>query len=88
MHIFPNFRQASSIETLKKANKEQIYCRVGFSGEFNAVFEVNMSQIVTESDKNSKLSIFQFLRIFSQIFDRLRELESGKGPTRKYLVVR
>ena len=33
-------------------------CPVGFSGEFNAVFYVKMSQIDTEIDKKPK--IFQF----------------------------
>ena len=68
---------------LKTLNMALIRCPVGISEEMIAVFQKKKSQIDIENDKNPQ----NFnLRIFCQIVDRLRELESFKGPTRKRLV--
>ena len=45
-----------------------MFCPVGFSEQFFAVFLVTMSQIDTKNDKNPKLSIFQ---CFYAFFDKL-----------------
>ena len=64
---------------LKTLNMALIRCPVGFSEEITAVFFVKKSQIDTETDKIPKTLMFsKFLRIFRQIFDRLRELEYFK----------
>ena len=53
--------------------------------EIIAMVWVKMSRIDTENDKNPRISVFQnFLRIFRQIFNRRRGLESFKGSLREY----
>ena len=37
---------------LKTHNMAQIGCPLGFSGKITAVYEIKMSQIDTENDKN------------------------------------
>ena len=70
---------------LKTLNMALVCCPVGFSEEIIAVFPPKKSQFDT---KNSKIFHFpKFLRIFCQIFDRLRGLECFKGSTRQGLVV-
>ena len=66
--IFPYFRQTLSIGTSKRVNKEKMCCPVGSSQEFFVVFEVKMSQIDTEIDKNPKTSNFQGFMLFSSKF--------------------
>ena len=44
---------------------ERMCCSVGFSKDFIAFFKMKMSQIDTEDDKNSKISLFsKILGIF------------------------
>ena len=85
--FFQNFRQTSSIATLKRVNKEIVGCVIDFSEEFTVVFQVKTSQIDTNNGKKPKLSNSQSLCIFRQIFDSLRELEFFKGSTKTRLVV-
>ena len=72
--ILCNFSQFSTDFVdwnVKKFNKERMSCRPGgFFEEFIAVFQVTMSQIDTENDKN--LKVFKFSKIvcmFFQSFD-------------------
>ena len=62
---------------------------VGIFEEIIAVFQIKKSQIDTENDKIPKFffqGFYEFLT-YRKIFERLRELEKYKGPTRKKLVV-
>ena len=74
---------------LKMNNMALTHGPVGFSEEIIAVFELKMSQIDTENNKNPKN--FQFSMVFFAFFrlsvDRLRRLECFIGSTRKTLVV-
>ena len=55
------------------------FCPVGFLEVIIAVFLLKKSQTDTKNDKNSKIFNFsKFLRIFRQIFERLRKLERQK----------
>ena len=73
---------------LKTLDVLRIRCPVGFSGQIVALIHMKKSQIDTENDKYHKIfHIYQFLRTFCQIFDKLRGLENFKGSTRKKLVL-
>ena len=58
MYFFINFRQTLWTGTLRRVNKEEMSCPVGFSEDFIAVFLVKIFQIGSENDK--KLKVFQF----------------------------
>ena len=72
---------------LKTLNMILICCPVNFSEEIIVVFQIKKSQIYTGSDKSlHNFNFSSFLRIFCQIFDRIRKFEFFKGSPRKKLV--
>ena len=76
MQFLPNLLQTSWIGKLKRVNKEQVGCPVGFSEELIAVFKLKKTQIGIEFDIKPK--VFQFSKILCnccQNFDRFRGLE-------------
>ena len=66
---------------LKSVNKGKKALSSSLSEEFTAVFDVKMSRRKSDTgnDKTKSFHFLKFLRIFRQIFDRLRRLESFRG---------
>ena len=60
--FFRNFRRTLWTGILERVNKDGLYCPVGFSEKYTAVFFVKMTQIDTENDKKTKS--FPIFKVF------------------------
>ena len=80
-----NFRQSSWIRMLKTHNMAQMCCPLGLSGKITAVYQMKKSQIVTETDKNSKFFVFHccyaiFVKFLNNFVDwKVLKVQQGQG---------